>query len=295
VLILAVLTADRRWFIGCGVGILVGLLLPYRSPSDELRLTFLSVGHGGCTVLECPDGRVLLYDAGTLNGSDAVRHSIAPFLWQRGITHIDEVFLSHADLDHFNGVPELLARFAVGQVTLTPSFATKPTAEVAAVLAAVHTAQVPLRIAKAGDRFAAGDVVFDVLHPPRADFGTTENERSMVLKLQHRGHTILLTGDLEKLGTHTLMHLPPTPCDVLMAPHHGSRAALPADLLTWCSPRSVVVSRGARTAGADSGGLPLWDTATCGAITLTSHATGLVMEAFRTGERLVIRRGAVRG
>ena len=52
---------------------------------------------------------------------------IAPFLWYRGIRRIDEVLLSHADLDHFNGLPSLLERFPVGQVTLTPSFADKNT------------------------------------------------------------------------------------------------------------------------------------------------------------------------
>jgi len=36
---------------------------------DELRVTFVAVGHGGCTVLETPDGRVLLYDAGAMGGS----------------------------------------------------------------------------------------------------------------------------------------------------------------------------------------------------------------------------------
>ena len=74
----------------------------------------LPVGHGGCTVLETPDGRTLLYDAGALAGPEVTRRQIAPFLWSRGIRRIDEVILSHADLDHFNGLPSLLDRFAIG-------------------------------------------------------------------------------------------------------------------------------------------------------------------------------------
>ena len=34
---------------------------------------------------------------------------IAPFLWRRGVRHLDEVILSHADLDHFNGLAGLLS------------------------------------------------------------------------------------------------------------------------------------------------------------------------------------------
>src|SRR5581483_4671645 len=74
-----------------------------RWPVDELRCTFLAVGHGGCTVLETADGRTILYDAGSLAGPEVGRRQIAPFLWHRGIRHIDEIVLSHADLDHFNG------------------------------------------------------------------------------------------------------------------------------------------------------------------------------------------------
>ena len=100
---------SKRCLAAIAIWIFVGLAASYRPrTSDELRITFLAVGHGGCVVLETPDGRVILYDAGTTTGPDAVRRTIAPYLWSRGVTRIDEVFLSHADLDHFNGMPELL-------------------------------------------------------------------------------------------------------------------------------------------------------------------------------------------
>src|SRR5262249_56481645 len=97
------------------------LVTSVKRPSDELRVTFLAVGHGGCTVLETPDGRVLVYDAGAMGGSEVTRRHIAPYLWSRGHRRIDELFLSHADLDHFNGVTALLERFAVGPITCAPS------------------------------------------------------------------------------------------------------------------------------------------------------------------------------
>jgi competence protein ComEC len=88
-----------RWGLLLGLGWLcVGLVRltgVLAIPPDELRCTFLAVGHGGCTVLETPDGRTLLYDAGALGGPDVTRRQIAPYLWYRGIRRIDEVFLSH--------------------------------------------------------------------------------------------------------------------------------------------------------------------------------------------------------
>src|SRR4029079_17302302 len=129
---------SKRFLIAIVVWTFIGLALSYRPrTTDELRVTFHAVGHGGCVVMETPDGQVLLYDAGTTTGPDAVRRVIAPYLWSRGIARIDEVFLSHADLDHFNGMTELLKRFPVGRVTLTPSFADKTSPGVAAMLDAL--------------------------------------------------------------------------------------------------------------------------------------------------------------
>ncbi|MGL6094613.1 MAG: ComEC/Rec2 family competence protein, partial [Fimbriiglobus sp.] len=234
-----------RFSVGLLGWVVAGLMWPNGTKiPGELRVTFLAVGAGGCTVVETPDGRCLVYDAGTTIGPSAIRRVVAPFLWHRGVTRIDELFLSHADADHFNGVAELFKRFPVAQVTLTPSFAEKPTREVAAALLAFEAHRVPVRVAIAGDRFHAGDVILDVLHPPATGPPGIENERSLVLAVRYAGATILLTGDLEKAGTTRVLELPRENCDVLMAPHHGSRAALPSAIVAWANPRLVVASRG---------------------------------------------------
>ena len=54
--------ARSRWLLaGLAAWVLVGMLVPtVERPPDELRVTFLAVGHGGCAVLETPDGRCML-------------------------------------------------------------------------------------------------------------------------------------------------------------------------------------------------------------------------------------------
>jgi competence protein ComEC len=219
---------------------------------------------------------------------------IAPFLWGRGRRHIDEVLLSHADADHFNGVADLLRRFQVGQVTLTPSFAEKPAADVEATLNAITAAGLEPRIVSAAHRLTAGEVEIEVLHPPPAGPQGSENERSLVLAVRYAGKCVLFTGDLEKSGTDQLLRRPPVPADVLIAPHHGSRAALPRRLVEWCGPGLVVVSRGPpvgnSVTAADAPGAIVWDTHAAGAVTVRVHRSGVVAEAFRTGEVRVVRR-----
>jgi competence protein ComEC len=53
---------------------------------------------------------------------------------------------------------------------------------------------------------------------------------------------MLLPGDLESPGLNDLMAEEPYDCDVLMAPHHGSRRSDPPGFAAWCTPEFVVFS-----------------------------------------------------
>jgi len=277
-----------RWAAFGGLGWLcIGLFAALvRLPSDELRCTFLDVGHGGCTILETPDGRTLLYDAGAIGGPQVTEMHIAPFLWHRGIRRIDEVILSHADLDHFNGLPALLDRFAVSQVTCTPTFADKTTPGVEFTLAELQRRKVPIRIVRSGDLLTAGNVTLDVLHPPGSGPEGNENTRSLVLRITHAGQTILLTGDLEGAGMQRVLGTPTDPIDVLMAPHHGSHRVDAEGLVAWAWPRVVISCQGkplsvkAPPPVYGQGGRYFFSTWEHGAVTVRCNLTGVVIESF---------------
>lgn len=231
------LVSGGAWF-ALGVAL---QLMPHRP--GELRCTFVAVGHGGCTVIETPNGRVIVYDAGATAGPDVTRRHIAPFLWSRGIRRIDELILSHADLDHFNGVPQLADRFTIGRVVTTPSFAERSIAAVQKTLDAIDARGIPLDVVHAGRQWEHDGVSFEVLHPPPAGPAGKENARSLVVHVKHVGWSMLLTGDLEDAGLAQVLASPLRPVDVLMAPHHGSdRSNVPA-LAERTRPKLVVSSQ----------------------------------------------------
>src|SRR5205085_596901 len=96
-------------------------------------------------------------------------------------------------------------RFAVGQVTCTPTFAERTTPGAILVVKELERRGVPRRIVRAGDRLTTGAVTLDVLHPPAQRLEGNENARSLVLLIRHGGHSILLTGDLEKAGLERVL------------------------------------------------------------------------------------------
>lgn len=231
-----------RWLLlaGC-VWLALGVamqLWPHRP--GEFRCTFVAVGHGGCTVIETPNGRVIVYDAGATGGPDVTRRHIAPFLWSRGIRHIDDLILSHADLDHFNGVPQLVDRFSIGRVLCTPTFAKRDLPAAQLTVNVLERQRIPIEIVTRGRSWELDSVAFTVLHPPADGPLGKENVRSLVLHITHDGWSFLLTGDLEDAGLKNVLSRPAPPIDVLMAPHHGSDRSNISELAKWANPKLVV-------------------------------------------------------
>src|SRR5207344_1165443 len=113
-----------RWQLAVlSVWVLLGVAPPIGracTVRHDMRVSFVAMGHGACVVLETPDGRTLLYDAGSLGSPEYATQSVAGYLWDRGILRIDGIILSHADIDHYNAVPGLLERFRVGAVYVSP-------------------------------------------------------------------------------------------------------------------------------------------------------------------------------
>jgi competence protein ComEC len=237
----------RSWaWRGLAVWVVIGLAsgLQPQAPAG-LRCTFLAVGHGGAILLELPDGRTLLYDAGSLQEADRARQTVENLLWQTGRNRVDALLISHADIDHFNAVPGLVQSVPVGCVYCSPTFLDFRQQSVVEVCDAAAARRVPIKLVWAGDRLQAPEgVALRILHPHPARRFRTDNANSLVLAVEYAGRRLLLTGDLEHEGLAALVADAPLRCDVLLAPHHGSRNANTPKLASWATPRWVVVSGG---------------------------------------------------
>lgn len=266
----------------------------WERPLGEARCTVLSMRHGCCVVAELPDGRVLVYDAGRLGSPRGAAQSVAAFLWERGITSIDLLTISHDDADHFNAVPRLLAQqFTIHAVAVPPGMLRRelyPATQ--ALQSALVENQIPVTDVIAGEALLEGSsadasYTVRVLHPPAEESQRTilagnDNAQSIVLLIEFAGHTILLPGDLEPPGLNQLLATPPLKSDLLLAPHHGSLGSDPPGFAAWSSPAVTVIS-GGRTASARAvaaqyadAGSHVFHTADSGAVTYLIRRDGQV-------------------
>ncbi|MDR3620993.1 MAG: ComEC/Rec2 family competence protein [Paludisphaera borealis] len=250
----------------------------------------LAVGHGLAVVLRTPEGKAFLYDCGRMDDPRVGRRIIAQALWSRGVTRLDAVFLSHADQDHFNALPDLIERFAIGEVIVPPGFAGEDNPAADLLIETLRERRIPVREVAAPAVWNVGATRFEVLHPP-VDWHpeTSDNARSLVLDVRSLGRRLLLTGDLDQLGLVelTARPKPEPPIDVMLSPHHGGRSANPAWLYEWAAPRVVAVSQKPPFPAASDALTPLeqkaivllrtWKT---GAILLRWTAEGIVARGF---------------
>jgi competence protein ComEC len=242
------IVSGRRSLLLAGAWASVGLgysAMSHLKPAEpELACGFVSVGHGSAVVLELPDGQTWLYDAGRLGSPRAGARAIEAYLRSRRISRIDALICSHADIDHYNAVRELLKKFSVKTIHVSPQMFREDTPPLNVLRKAIEEAGVPVDTLSSGDVLVAGDCRARVLHPPPDGVEGNDNAQSIVLDVEYDGRRVLLTGDLESEGVRQLLAGPPLDCDILMAPHHGSPRSDPAAIVAGSTPEWTVISSG---------------------------------------------------
>lgn len=293
--LLVVSRLPRRWNATLIVTMIAIGLLSARSTQRALektadrplRCTFVAVGHGCAVLIELPSKQTLLYDAGRLGSPRPALQSISAVLWSRGIEHIDAIVLSHADADHYNVLPELLKRVSVGVVYVSPFMFETPNESLLALRESIAAAGVPMRTLRANMRLSiAGSTSIDVLHPTGHAAAGGDNANSIVLRLEHQGSRILLTGDLEGQGMDRVLRGEPSCHDVVLAPHHGSARSSPVRFAAWSRPKYLVISGGEQVINDsvrdpfEKIGATVLNTATDGAVFVTVDGKRLTLKTW---------------
>ena len=170
------------------------------------------------------------------------RSVVAPGLRALGVSRLDALVVSHADLDHRGGLLHILTQFEVGEVWLPAATPGRDGFEALRSLA--ETRGVPVLELAAGDPIReVGDLVFEPLWPPPSSTEDSTNENSLVLRAEMAGYRILLTGDIGSRSERTLMDRGASlEADVLKVAHHGSGGSSTASFLHAVGARISLVS-----------------------------------------------------
>lgn len=217
---------------------------PFFSPIGTV--TMLDIGNGDAFVVELPYRKgVFFIDIGaTLSFTDfkpsnkVYQQIIKPYLYARGITKIDAIFLSHEHIDHMGSVPYLLDDMKVDEIIISNHY--KASDE---EISLWEKENVALRRVGPSETVTVKGQTFQVLGLTNDQH--SENENSLVLYTELGGKRWLFTGDIGKETERKFMKIyDQLSVDVLKVGHHGSQTSTDPDFIQAIGPEYALISVG---------------------------------------------------
>ncbi len=197
----------------------------------EFNATILDVGQGLSVTVQT-EKHTLLYDAGPSysSGSSTGQFVVLPFFSARGIGNLDKLIISHDDIDHIEGVADVVKAIRVDKLMGDKLYKYKADT---------------IDVCHAGQEWTWDGVKFSFLHPgKKTDY--KGNNASCVLKIGKVKHSLLITGDIEYEAEDYLIeqYADYLKTNILLASHHGSITSSKSRFIRAVSPENVIFSTG---------------------------------------------------
>lgn len=178
-----------------------------RAEAGAMRVSFIDVGYGSCTLVELPDGKIMLIDGG--DGSYSSNLKIFQILNGKKIDAIDYLLCSSLNSEHCGGLAEILKYKKVSKIYMP--YCENPFDEFATFCTAAEAEAAEIVYGEYALGETGEDWFFKILSPSvlsdedgeYADFSSNRssasaiNNYSAVVWLEYAGAGFLFTGDAE--------------------------------------------------------------------------------------------------
>lgn len=255
-------------------------------PSD-MTVTFIDVVQGDAALVELPDGKTMLIDAGEASASQQILNTLEA----AAVDRIDYLVASHPHADHIGGMEAVLDAYDVTEIWAPD--APDSTDTYAGFLDAVEAKDLTINAAEAGTTIADGNAGYDVelLAPAEGVESDDMNDYSAIVRIAYGDTTFLFTGDA---NASEIVAADPGDVDVLKAAHHGSETGTNEAVMNETAPESVVLSYAEGNSyghpdqsvldAISAAGATAYSTAAHGDITCASDGKTVAISTERAGE-----------
>ena len=219
--------------------------------AQNLQVFALPVGQGDCTIIQCPNGNIVVFDCGSSGGNGLTAAGVAGLLGNSGIDRVVAILVTHANRDHYNYLPAIQwnttntrAVIIGGAIGSYPAGTIRNWlngwASLLNKLFTVGTAQstpnscIGNCVVNTDTNFCSDqNIQFNIL---ATNVGSTANQQSIVMKIVVGQWSMLLSGDMEgdasveianqlKGGLQSVVY---------KMSHHG--ASTSANMIGWLRP-----------------------------------------------------------
>lgn len=294
-------TLPRRIRTTAGALLVVVIGCMFISPQNFIRkydtestLTFLDVGHGSCCVIEMPGGKTLLIDGGAISSPhfDIGQSVIAPFLLQKNIQKINDIAITHADGDHYNGLAFIADHFNVQRLWIHSE--DNSNQQWQALLEHITATGTEIITASSGQQLAGGNSTsLHVLANTSSAHRASNNDNGLIIRYRDDEFAALFPGDISAAIEHDLVTAElDLKADILLSPHHGSSTSNSREFLKAVNPSVMVVSSDDNKAFAFPStavvntcrefGIEVIPTKTAGTVSIRTHPPTYRLETFKS-------------
>ncbi len=225
----------------CGAGCSVYLSDGF----EKTDMVFVDVGQGDCLHIKA-GGKNLLIDGGGSFNYNVGKSTLKPYFLKNGVTKIDMAIATHLHTDHYQGLKELSQTYRIKKLGVYEANSVNENH-----LKKEFKTDEILYLA-AGDVINMGrNVSVEVLSPDRGNplDEKDENKNSLVLRVNVKGSSVLMTGDIDEKGEKTLIEDTDIKADILKIAHHGSRYSSCEKFIAVAAPKIAVIQVGKNTYG----------------------------------------------
>lgn len=211
--------------------------------TGKTAVWFFDVGQGDSELVQLPNGKNLLIDAGTAEcGTGLVK-----LIKGLGVQELDYVVATHPHADHIGSMRKIIETFAIGSYYM-PRVAddeVPTTSTYTNLLKAMQKKGIKAIQAKAGvTLFSENGCKAQLLAPVSTSYKNLNNYSAVTL-LTIGKKKFLFTGDAEKESEQQMLKSGASlQADVLKCGHHGSKTSTTASFLKAVSPTDAVISCG---------------------------------------------------
>ncbi|GBE16897.1 comEC family competence protein [bacterium BMS3Abin15] len=218
--------------------LIFGLVIFYSSASGELKVIFLDIGQGDAILISQGKNQILI-DGGR-DGKILLEKlgEKIPF-WDR---QIEIVIATHPDQDHIGGLINVLQSYKVNSILETKAESTSQTYKAWKEAVSKEDAENIEAKKNLSIKFS-NDAIANILFPADSidTNSKSNNEHSVVLKLDFGENSFLFTGDLPGNREKSLAV---GEIDFLKVAHHGSKYSTSEEFLNKVNPNEAIISAG---------------------------------------------------
>ncbi len=212
--------------------------------NNYLKVDFLDVGQGDSAFIETPEKHQILIDGGPTSAVLQKLSERMPF-WDK---EIDLIILTHPELDHMQGLIDVLQRYRADYILWTGIL--RETSEYKKWASILSQNSKKVIVVSAGTKVKAGNAEIDILFPFENLAGNevkNTNDSSIVAKLIYGKESFLFTGDISSTAEKLLANSKENILsNVLKVAHHGSKYSTSDLFLAAVAPRIAVISAGVK-------------------------------------------------